>query len=209
MADNNEFKADLGVEVNEADIEKVEERLRKIGEKKIKITADTESVKESEKVIDNVDNTIKRTTRSTRTFWNQLKQTFSYFTSFGIVATIFGNIRKAANNAVDAVKELNEGQTDLRIAIGANKADAAKLIETYNQTAQAIGATTKEVSDSAVTWLRQGKSIEEANALIRDSMILSKVAMLDSDEAATLLTSSMKGYKISTEDAISIVDKLI
>ena len=208
MADNNEFKADLGVEVNEADIEKVEERLRKIGEKKIKITADTESVKESEKVIDNVDNTIKRTTRSTRTFWNQLKQTFSYFTSFGIVATIFGNIRKAANNAVDAVKELNEGQTDLRIAIGANKADAAKLIETYNQTAQAIGATTKEVSDSAVTWLRQGKSIEEANTLIRDSMILSKVAMLDSDEAATLLTSSMKGYKISTEDAISIVDKL-
>ena len=37
MADNNEFKADLGVEVNEADIEKVEERLRK--KKKKKITA--------------------------------------------------------------------------------------------------------------------------------------------------------------------------
>ena len=39
-------------------------------------------------------------------------------------------------------------------------------------------------------------------------MVLSKVGMLSSSEATEYLTSAMKGYKISVEDTLGIVDKL-
>ena len=66
-------------------------------------------------------------------------------------------------------------------------------MNTYNQMAKTLGATTVEVADSANSFLRQGKSVEETNTLIRDSMILSKVGMIDSATATQYLTSAMKG----------------
>ena len=82
------------------------------------------------------------------------------------------------------------------------------MLQQYNQVAQTLGATTKDIADSAVTWLRQGKTGQEANTLIYDSMMLAKNGMIDSASAAKYLTSAMNGYKVSAEDAVTIVDKL-
>lgn len=53
---------------------------------------------------------------------------------------------------------------------------------------------------------RQGKSISETNYLIRQSMIASKIGMLDSAEAVEILTSTLNGYQMSVADASRIID---
>lgn len=97
---------------------------------------------------------------------------------------------------------------NLRMATGGTYTEVSNIVKEYNELGKAIGATTKEVTNGADSWLRQGHSLSDTNTLIKDSMILSKVAELESAEATQYLTSAMKGYKVEVEDVISIVDKL-
>ncbi len=131
-------------------------------------------------------------------------KTFStYLVSSAATLALVGSFTKA----IKVTYDLNDALTDLRIVTGGTKEDAAALISTYNQMAQAMGTTTKEVSSAAVEWLRQGYSMADTQKLIEDSMVLSTVGFMDSNEAAQALTSTMKGYRLSVEDAIGAVDK--
>ena len=82
------------------------------------------------------------------------------------------------------------------------------MMSGYNDMAKQLGATTTEVSSGADAWLRQGKSISETNGLIKESMVLSKVANLESADSTKYLTAMMKGYKKSAEEVGAINDAL-
>lgn len=114
------------------------------------------------------------------------------------------SVKQVVTNVID----LNSAMTDLRIVTGGTKTETQELLKTYNQMAQALGTTTTIVSDAAVEWQRQGYSLEDTNTLIKDSMVLSIVGMIDASEAASYLTSVIKGYKVEVDDAMGIVDKL-
>ena len=109
---------------------------------------------------------------------------------------------------INTVKELDAAIVNLQMATNSSYESTLGLIQSYNQLAQQLGATTVEVAESANDWLRQGKSVEETNTLITNSMVLSKVGALDSASATQYLTSAMKGYSVATEDTIGIIDKL-
>ena len=74
--------------------------------------------------------------------------------------------------------------------------------------AKELGSTTTQIAEGADAWLRQGKSIDEANTLIKDSMILSKIGMIDASDATEDLTAVLNGYKMSAESALAVVSKL-
>lgn len=122
----------------------------------------------------------------------------------------YGSIYKvteAFKSTIDTVKELDKAVVDLRIVTDGTQESAEKLLSTYNKMAQELGATTIEVADAAVEWQRQGYSLADTNKLIKNSMILSKVGMIESAEAQEYLTSAMKGYGVAVEDSMAIVDK--
>lgn len=96
----------------------------------------------------------------------------------------------------------------MAIVTGGKSGEAYDLIAQYNELAKQLGATTVQVSDAATSWLRQGKTTAETAELIEQSMILSKVAMVDSATATKNLTSAMRGYGMEVKDVASIVDKL-
>lgn len=198
----SEFKARI---VAELDTSKVEQQINQLNNKNVKFNVDTGK---TQKDINGINNAINSTNKTAMSFCDTLKKSLNIGSAAAITAKGFQLIRTAANNAVDAVKELGGAITDLRIATGESYDTAKGWVKNYNSMAQSLGSTTTEVSDSAVTWVRQGKSIQEANTLIKDSMILSKVGMLESSNAAELLTLAMKGYKIEVNDAIGIIDKL-
>lgn len=123
----------------------------------------------------------------------------------------YGSIYKvteAFKSTIDTVKELDKAVVDLRIVTGGTQETAEKLLSTYNKMAQELGSTTTEVADAAVEWQRQGYSLADTNKLIENSMILSKVGMIESAEAQKYLTSAMKGYNVSVDESLGIVDKL-
>ena len=92
--------------------------------------------------------------------------------------------------------------------MGSTRGEAREMLSTYSQMAQELGSTTKEVATAAVEWQRQGYTVAETNTLIKNSMILSKVGMIESAEAQQYLTSAMKGYNKSVNQSLSIVDQL-
>lgn len=121
---------------------------------------------------------------------------------------MFRQIEQSAKQAVVAVKEIDKAIVDLQMATGDSYTNIRQLVSGYNDFAKQLGATTTEVTSGASDWLRQGKSIAETNKLIQDSMVLSKVANIGSEDATSYLTAMMKGYKKSVEEVSDINDSL-
>ncbi|MGN6713773.1 phage tail tape measure protein [Anaerocolumna jejuensis] len=111
-------------------------------------------------------------------------------------------------NMVNEVANLDKSLVDLQMATGYTHSQAKELLSTYIDLGQQMGATGTEVADIASDYLRQGKTVAEANALVKDSLILSKIGNMESADATTYLTTIMKGYKVSVSDVIDIIDKL-
>lgn len=165
-------------------------------------------IKELEQGLINTANAARQAGKLGLSFFDTIKQgmqKFSYWTSstFLVMKTI-QEVRQVITN----VKELDDSMMDLTMATGYNKNQVEELMDTYFKLGEELSATATDVAASADTWLRQGKSIAETNELIKDSMILSKISGLSAEESTKYLTSAMKGYKVATEDVLSVVDKL-
>lgn len=109
---------------------------------------------------------------------------------------------------VGTARELDTSLFNLQVATGSTREETKELLDTYNQMAKELGATTTDIADGADAWLRQGKSIEEANSLVKDSMILSKIGMIDAADATEDLTAVLNGYKLEAQSALEVVSKL-
>lgn len=151
---------------------------------------------------------IKRLNFTGRSVFGELtndlkKQAYWLLSGTALFGTV-GAIKKMVSN----VQDLNKSMVNIQIASGVDDDEAQKMMTTYNKMGQTLGATTTEVADSADEWLRQGKSVSDTNKLIKDSMMLSKLGEINSADATQYLTSAMKGYGISVDNAVGIVDKL-
>lgn len=135
---------------------------------------------------------------------SDLSKFATWFGVGGLVASLTSDIKQMVTN----VEDLSKATVNLQIASGYDNDQMSKLMTTYSQMGQSFGATTAEVADSADAWLRQGKTVDEANQLITDSMELSKLGEINSADSTQYLTSAMKGYGVSVKDASNIVDKL-
>lgn len=151
-----------------------------------------------------LNQTTKKSTSLFGNFKNTLKQVISAGLSWKIFSAAMNSLKDVQNTVIDLDKSL----VDLQIVMGSTREEAREMLSTYFQMAQELGSTTKEVATAAVEWQRQGYTIAETNTLIKNSMILSKVGMIESAEAQQYLTSAMKGYNVSVNQSLSIVDQL-
>lgn len=145
---------------------------------------------------------------ATETWAQKMKKAFGDSVRGAMVASATAILAKTANEIYQSVETLDKAVVNLQIATGKTREEVQRLVKSYSEMARELGATTAEVADSADTWLRQGYSLEETNTLIKNGMMLSKLGQLDATTATTDLTSAMKGYKVSVEDSLGIVDKL-
>lgn len=141
-------------------------------------------------------------------FGNTLRETFIAYTGFNLLQDTLHEVTRVGKEAVDTVKKLNDLKTDLQMVTGDSSDKVGALINDYNDLAQELGATTKAVGESADAFLRQGRTMQETNQLIQDSMVLSKVAKIDSDKSAEILTATINGFKMSASEASHVNDVL-
>jgi len=176
---------------------------------------DGKSIREARKDIQdlsgefrNFSNDVKTAGYNSKTLGDTLKTTFKNLAQYFVGANALQNIQRGFTEVYNAAKEYNESVVNLQIASGENEDYVNSLMKTYNGMAKTLGATTKEVAESADSWLRQGYSLEDTNNLITASMVQSKVGQLDSAESTQYLTSALKGYKLEASDAMNVVDKM-
>lgn len=139
---------------------------------------------------------------------NDIRRATMRIADFGIAAKILNKIPQDIQKVIQYTKELDAAMTNVRVVTGASAEEAQMLARGYTQLAKELGVTTVEIANSANEWARQGYEAEEANQLIVASSKLAKLGMISTTEATKDLTSAIKGFKLSTEEAMSVVDKL-
>lgn len=157
---------------------------------------------------DELRNKIHETGADVETWGDKFKKTFAGNVRSALAGAITASFTKYLREIYQNVVKLDSAMTDLQIASGKTREEVKELTKGYADLAKQLGATTAEVAEAADAWLRQGYSIEETNTLIKNSTMLSKLGQIEAAEASTALTSAMKGYKVSVEDSVGIVDKL-
>nr|DAT96334.1 MAG TPA: minor tail protein [Bacteriophage sp.] len=140
--------------------------------------------------------------------FGQIKQTFEYLTRTSIVYGVIGKIQSTFSTLIQTVQSLDKAMVDLQIATNTTRSELQEATKDYNSIATETGRTTQEVMTAANDWLRAGYKTKEANELIRDSMKLSTLGMIDSAKATEYLISTMKGWKLQAEEVSGVVDDL-
>ncbi len=159
-------------------------------------------------ILDNVNLNGQQGESVFRRFGNTLQEAFSTYTIANLLEEAIYEVINAGQKGIEVTKELNDVATSLRMATGDSLENTNELVSSYNELGQQLGTITKDVSESADAWLRQGHSIEDTNTLIVDSMMLSKIANLESADSTKYLTSIMQAYNLTASEVVDVVSKL-
>lgn len=133
------------------------------------------------------------------------------FGQIGQFTAIYGTIQKipqVISNMTTQVINVDDAITNLRMATSISNEEALKLMSTYSKLGDELKATSVDVAASATEWLKQGKSIQEAQNLAKDSIVLSKIGGLSSEESTKTITAAMKSYNMAESEVMGFVDKI-
>lgn len=171
-------------------------------------TVDTSGMSELQNILNNVNAAGMEGQSVFQSFGSSVQDAFSTFSAANIAVDMLYKVGDAARDAVSTVKELDDATVALQLATGANYNTVHGMMNDYNVLAKELGSLTTQVSEGADAWLRQGKSIDEVNNLVKSSMVLSKVGDMSSEDATKYLTASLNGYKLQADAAESVVSKI-
>lgn len=137
----------------------------------------------------------------------KLSRLFGQHLSTAVAVAAVHALQQSLRKVYDTIVELDKALVDLQVSSGKSRSELKSLMMQYSEFAKSLGTTTIAVTQAADTWLRQGYDLSEVETLITDSIHLSVLGKIDSEEATKALTSTMKGYGIAVQDASTIVDK--
>lgn len=190
----------IDIDVDTSDIDQASKKVDGLKNKDIRVDAKVTG----KETIDSTAKSLNNATKSASSFGSTVKS----FAKFGAYLQGFQLLTKAAQEAYQAIKEIDDAIVDLQVASGESYETVRQMVTGYNEMAKSLGATTTEVTSAADTWLRQGKSVSEANELIQQSMVLSKLGQIDSDDASTYLTAMINGFHVATDEVSSLNDAI-
>lgn len=158
--------------------------------------------------------TMNNTATHSNSIFGNLKNAISNTFSSGKLAmtsylAVLRSINTAARDAKEAIVELNQAETDLMIATNMSRESVKGLIKDYNRYGKQLASTTTQITESADDYLRAGKDLKESQALIKDSIMLSKLGQIDSDEATEDLLATINGYNMAVEQVDSALDAMV
>lgn len=159
-------------------------------------TVDTSGMSELQNILNGLNNAGVQGQSVFQSFGSTLKDAFSTFTAANLLTDAIYKVGDAAKEAVSTVKELDDSIVGLQLATGKSYNTVSNMMKDYVNLGAELGTVGTAVAEGADAWLRQGKSIEEVNNLVKSSVIFSKVGDMSAEDATKYLTA--KQLKILT-----------
>ena len=138
-------------------------------------------------------------------FKRAFSQIFQFAGAYGVIQNVAFEVPR---QMVQAVIQVDSAMTNLQMATGVSNDRAKELMSTYSELGNQLKATSIDVATSATEWLKQGKSIEESQKLAQDSIVLSKIGDLSSEDATKTITAAMKSYNLTESEVMSFIDQI-
>ena len=141
--------------------------------------------------------------------WESLKGVFGRVFSYsGAYDLLQNTVMDLPRQMWSDVLEYDDAMMNLRMATSASQEQAQQLMETYSDMGNQLKSTATDVATSSIEWQKQGKTIEESNALAQDSIILSKIGDLSSEDSTATITAAMKSYDLAESDVMDFIDQI-
>lgn len=195
------------------EIERLTERYQGLSREVQNTTALTEEKekidKRHEKNLKATQEQIDKNSFSLKNMGERLKQAAQNTLQYSLVYKVLSQLDRAITQTIQTIKELDTAITNVRVVTGDTYETTRELVKGYSELAKELGATTTQVAEGSVEWLRQGKSAQETQELLKQSTILSKLGFMEAAEATEKLTATLNGYKLGADDAADVVDKLV
>lgn len=112
------------------------------------------------------------------------------------------------NKGVQFFKEYDEILTRTMMVTGQSREEVNNLTASYNELANQLSSTTKDVAAAQLVFYQQGLGTSEALKMTEASIAISKTGGIEAAEAADRLTAAVRGYQLSANEAMDIADKM-
>lgn len=158
---------------------------------------------------------IKKQIESQKEYARTVEDTKKKVTSWGTLFTStfagfsLSNIfEDALQNGIQFFKEYDETLTRTMMVTGMTRDEVNELTSSYNDLANQLASTTKDVAAAQLLFYQQGLGTQEALEMTEASVVIAKTGGIDTAEAADRLTAAVRGYQLSANEAMEVADKM-
>ena len=141
-------------------------------------------------------------------FFSDLSRGFKQIGQFALTYGVLQQIPQVFTEMANTTVKVDDAMTQLQMATGVSDSQAKELMNTYSQMGKTLKATATDVAASSTEWLKQGKSIAESQKLAEDSIVLSKIGDLSSEDATKTITAAMKSYNLDESEVMNFIDQI-
>lgn len=202
------------------DLQKIADKI--VANVNVKISGQ-QGVKDLNKDLKGLDKNAKQATDSAKNLGNSLnqvdKESKSLGQSFGDIVTKVGKfylatkpiqmMQQAFDEALQSVKDFDDAMTDLRKVSDLDGEALTDYTIKLGELGEAVYRSRTEMTEAAVLFKQTGASYEDAAKLAQLANLYMNVAdnEMTAADASAYITSQMKAFKITADDAITILDK--
>ena len=149
-----------------------------------------------------------RITSASSEFQKSLEASNARVVAFAASAGILYKLTQAFDFLLKSTIQVEKQLASINVILGASKKSLNSFGADLFRVAADTGKSFSEVADAAGEFARQGLSMEKTALRTKNAMILSRLAMMESTEAATALTAAINSFSSAALNSSQIVNKL-
>lgn len=153
---------------------------------------------------------VKAAGKNMQSLGDTLKNNVGKVLQWVSATTLLFRAFRLLRSALSTIVELDTAMVDLQKVTTATREEYDRFYRSANDTAKALGVTTKEVISQTAEWARLGYTMEEAAKLAENSAIFEAISPgMDISQATDGLVSIIKAYDMDVEDSLDgIISKI-
>ena len=142
--------------------------------------------------------------KSAMSFGEAMKTAAYKFGIWSIITASYYKMIREIAKGVKTVHEMNAALTEIGMVTNQTREQTAHLAKEYNNLAKELKVLTSDVTSAAVTFYRQGLSQEKVLERLRTTTMYSKIANVEFEKSAELLTATVNSMGIEMERASDV-----
>ena len=158
--------------------------------------------------MNSVTQSINKTAEAAKNAQKEARNLGDVFTGTFLGTSISNIFEEAIQRGIQFFKEYDDTLTRTMMVTGMARDEVNALTESYNDLANQLSSTTKDVAAAQLIFYQQGLGTQEALEMTRASIAISKTGGIEAAEAADRLTAAIRGYQLSATEAMDIADKM-
>lgn len=160
-------------------------------------------------VVSSVTQKMDNASKSTKSLAADFVDTTAKVAKFGASTAVIGVFYSAIQEAKEAILDFNSALTEFTKVSDLSDEQLSSYIDKLGELGEVTGRSQTQMLEAATEFKKTGATEEDAAQLAQLATLYQNVAdsEITAGESASYITSQMKAFNITADDAVSILDK--